>query len=82
VKVWTEGDGRTVGLVAQEGGCGKAGVEIAEQTATSVVLIVFEATPAKPMMCTMDLRYPTFEVTLDQPLGDRSVVMKHERRTY
>ncbi|MET0235019.1 MAG: hypothetical protein ABW224_10310, partial [Kibdelosporangium sp.] len=27
-KVWTEGDGSKIGLTAQEGGCGKASVEI------------------------------------------------------
>jgi len=82
VKVWTEGDGRTIGLVAQEGGCGKAGAEIAEQSAAAVTLLTFEAVPKEPKMCTMDLRYPTLSVTLDEPLGDRTVVLRHERRTY
>jgi hypothetical protein len=81
-KVWTQGDGKSVGLVTQEGGCGKAGVEIAEQSAGTVTLLVFEAVPAKPKMCTMDLRYPTMSVNLDQPLGDRKLVLRHERRTY
>lgn len=81
-KVWTQGDGKSVGLVTQEGGCGKAGVEIAEQSAATVTLLVFEAVPAKPKMCTMDLRYPYMSVNLDQPLGERTLVLRHERRTY
>ncbi|SDC46111.1 hypothetical protein SAMN05216174_102217 [Actinokineospora iranica] len=80
-KVWTEGDGKTVGVVAQEGGCGKASAEVAEQTPRRIVLLLVETTPSTPEMCTMDLRYPTVTVELEQPLGERTVVLKSEQRT-
>jgi hypothetical protein len=79
-KVWTEGDGSRVGVTAQEGGCGKASVEIAEQGTDKVVLTMIETTPATDMMCTMDMRYPTFTVTLNAPLGERPVVLDYQQR--
>jgi hypothetical protein len=81
-KVWTEGDGSRVGLVAQEGGCSKASVEIAEQTEQRVVLNVVESSPAQQQMCTMDIRYPSFTVTLNAPLADRPVTLVYQKRTY
>ena len=80
--VWTEGDGSRVGVVAQEGGCSKASVEVTEQKPERVVLTLVESNPAKPQMCTMDLRYPSFTVTLNAPLAERPLVLKHEQRTY
>lgn len=80
VMVWTEDDGRTVGAVAQEGGCGKASAEVAEQGAERVVVVLVESTPATAEMCTMDLRYPKLTVELAEPLGDRQVVLKSEQR--
>lgn len=80
-KVWTEGDGSRVGLTAQEGGCGKASVEIADQQSPDkVVLTMIETTPATEMMCTMDMRYPVFTVTLNAPLGERTVVLDYQQR--
>jgi hypothetical protein len=81
-KVWTEGDGTRIGLVAQEGGCSKASVEIAEQSEQRVALNLVESSPAKQQMCTMDIRYPSFTVTLNAPLGDRTVVLVYQQRTY
>jgi hypothetical protein len=81
-KVWTEGSGSRIGLVAQEGGCSKASVEIAEQNEQRVVLNLVESTPAKPQMCTMDIRYPSFTVTLNAPLGERTVVLDYQKRSY
>ena len=78
--VWTEDDGRSVGVVAQEGGCGKASVEIPEQTAEQVVVLMVETVPAEPQACTMDLRYPKVTAELDAPLGERTVVLKTEQR--
>jgi hypothetical protein len=80
--VWTEADGSRVGVVAQEGGCSKASVEIAEQGDTNLVLNLIESTPAKQQMCTMDMRYPAFVVALNAPLGDRTLVLKYQRRAY
>ncbi len=79
VMVWTEDDGRTVGVVAQEGGCGKASVENAE-TPTQVTITMVETTPTEPKACTMDLRYPKLTTELKEPLGDRKVVLKSEQR--
>jgi hypothetical protein len=81
-KVWTEGGGSRLGLVAQEGGCSKASVEIAEQTEQRVVLNLVDSNPAKQQMCTMDMRYPSFTVTLNAPLGDRLVVLVYQQRSY
>jgi septal ring-binding cell division protein DamX len=80
VLVWTEDDGDTVGVVAQEGGCGKASVEVPRQTDTQVVVLMVETVPATPKMCTMDLRYPKLTAELDAPLGTRTVVLKAEQR--
>ncbi|HEX6351837.1 hypothetical protein [Actinophytocola sp.] len=80
VLVWTEDDGTTVGVVAQEGGCGRASVEVPEQTEAQVVVLMVETLPAEEQMCTMDLRYPKLTAELDQPLGDRKVVLKTEQR--
>src|SRR3954451_21252901 len=78
-KVWTEGSGDRIGLVAQEGGCGKASVEIAQQTDQQVALNLVESSPAGQQMCTMDIRYPSFAVTLNAPLGDRTVVLTYQQ---
>jgi hypothetical protein len=79
VLVWTEDDGATVGVVAQEGGCGKASVENAE-TDKQVTVTMIETTPKEPKACTMDLRYPKLTTELKAPLGDRKVVLKNEQR--
>ncbi|MPZ82833.1 MAG: hypothetical protein GEV28_21510 [Actinophytocola sp.] len=80
VMVWTEGDGRTVGVVAQEGGCGKASVEVPTQSDSEVVLTMIETVPKDPKPCTMDLRYPKLTTELDQPLADRKLVLKNVQR--
>jgi hypothetical protein len=78
--VWTQEDGRTVGVVAQEGGCGRASVEVPEQNDRQVVVLMVETVPATPQNCTMDLRYPKLTAELDEPLGDRTVVLRSEQR--
>ena len=78
--VWTQDDGKAVGVVAQEGGCGRASVEVPEQSDSQVTVLMVETIPAKEQMCTMDLRYPKITVELDAPLGDRQVVLKTEQR--
>jgi len=77
--VWTQEDGRVIGVVAQEGGCGKASIEL-DQADTQVVVTMIETTPAQPQACTMDLRYPKLTADLDSPLADRTVVLKTEQR--
>jgi hypothetical protein len=81
VLVWTEDKGSTVGVVAQEGGCGRASVEVPRQTDTQVEVLMVETVPATQEMCTMDLRYPKLTAELDAPLGQRTVVLKAEQRT-
>lgn len=81
VLVWTENDGLTVGVVAQEGGCGKASLDVSAQSAAEVVITMVETVPSDPQPCTMDLRYPKLTTELDQPLADRTVVLKNEQRT-
>ncbi|GLW91477.1 hypothetical protein Aglo03_22930 [Actinokineospora globicatena] len=78
--VWTEDGGTDVGVVAQEGGCGKASAEVTEQAAAQVVITLVETQPPKPAQCTMDIRFPKLSVHLDSPLGDRKVVLKSEQR--
>ncbi|ONI87371.1 hypothetical protein ALI22I_21885 [Saccharothrix sp. ALI-22-I] len=78
---WTEGDGSTIGVIAQEGGCGKASVEIAEQNAQVVKVVLVETTPVDQQICTMDIRYPPLTAKLDAPLGDRQVVLSTRQDT-
>lgn len=79
--VSTRAGGRQLAVVAQEGGCGKAGVEIAAQNAQRVALTLVETTPSDPnTMCTMDMRYPVLTVQLEAPLDGRTVVLDSERR--
>ncbi|WP_436495870.1 hypothetical protein [Actinokineospora sp. HUAS TT18] len=80
-KVWTESNGSALGVVAQEGGCGKASVEVTEQSASRVTLTLVETTPSEPRQCTMDIRFPELGVDLEKPLGDRTVVLRAEQRT-
>nr|WP_232327895.1 hypothetical protein [Kibdelosporangium sp. MJ126-NF4]CEL14743.1 hypothetical protein [Kibdelosporangium sp. MJ126-NF4]CTQ96627.1 hypothetical protein [Kibdelosporangium sp. MJ126-NF4] len=79
-KVWTEGDGTRVGVTAQEGGCSRASVELTEQSTDKVVLTLVETSPKVEQMCTMDIRYPTFTVTLNAPLAERPVTLDYQQR--
>jgi hypothetical protein len=72
---------RTLAVQAQEGGCGKASAEVKSQTSSAVEIALVETQPAVPQACTMDIRYPTVSVNLDQPLGERTVVLLFEQRT-
>jgi hypothetical protein len=73
--VWTEGDGGVIGVIGQEGGCSKVGVQVVEQSATSVHLELVETLPAEQQMCTMDIRFPPLTAKLDAPLAERTVVL-------
>ncbi|SMD13995.1 hypothetical protein [Lentzea albidocapillata] len=72
---WTQGDGKTVGVVAQEGGCGKASASVLEQNASTVKIELLETLPLTKEMCTMDIRFPPLTVQLSEPLGERTVVL-------
>lgn len=79
-KVGMVSDGKVLSIGAQEGGCGKASLEVKEQGADKVVVNIVETEPGGNVACTMDIRYPTLTVELDQPLGERTVVLEHEQR--
>ncbi|GAA1310996.1 hypothetical protein GCM10009634_77460 [Saccharothrix xinjiangensis] len=79
--VWTEGDGSTLGVLAQEAGCGKASVEIAAQGPDTVEVVLVETTRADQQVCTMDIRYPPLTAELDAPLGEREVVLTTRQDT-
>jgi hypothetical protein len=78
---WVLGDGRSIAVEAQEGGCGKASAEATEQTADKVVIALVETTPRDAVACTMDIRYPILTVSLDKPLDGRTIVLRAEQRT-
>jgi hypothetical protein len=73
--VWTEGDGAVIGVIGTEGGCSKVGVEVTEQSPTTVRVGLVETLPLADQMCTMDIRFPPLTAKLDAPLGDRKVVL-------
>jgi hypothetical protein len=75
------GDGRMLAILAKEGGCSRASAKLTKQSGTQVVVTLVETTPKQERACTMDIRFPTLSVTLDQPLGDREVVLRYEART-
>ncbi|MQA14374.1 MAG: hypothetical protein GEV09_09415 [Pseudonocardiaceae bacterium] len=76
--VWTEQGGTVVGLYGQEGGCSRVRAELTEQATRNVRVELVESIPTTGP-CTMDLRFPPLFVRLDEPVGDRTVVL--ERRT-
>lgn len=71
--VWRRGE-RIVGVYGRAGGCTEAHLEIVEQGADRVVLRV-EQVQTSPGPCTRELVYPPLEVTLEAPLGQRTVVL-------
>lgn len=73
--VWTQGDGKTVGVIGQEGGCGKASASVLEQSASVVKIELVETLPLTKEMCTMDIRFPPLTVQLSEPLGERTVAL-------
>jgi hypothetical protein len=75
-EVWTSNGGTVLDIRAQEGGCGHALGEAAEQTADRVVVDLSETKAQTGQMCTMDIRYPVISVALAAPLGQRTVVLK------
>ncbi|MFF5992440.1 hypothetical protein [Prauserella flavalba] len=76
------GEGGTLTITGQEGGCSQASAEVGEQRGDRVTVTMVETKPAdKNTMCTMDMRYPPITVRLDEPLGDRLLVLKYTQRT-
>jgi hypothetical protein len=75
-EVWTANGGTVLNIRAQEGGCGHALGEAAEQAADHVVVDLSETKAQTGQMCTMDIRYPVISVALAAPLDQRTVVLK------
>ncbi len=75
-RVWTQDGGSAVVTNGQEGGCSKVHAEVADQNAQQVKVVLVNETPDPPGICTMDLRYPPVAVQLDEPLGERTVVLE------
>jgi hypothetical protein len=75
-EVWTANGGTILNIRAQEGGCGHALGEAAEQTGDRVVVNLSETKAQTGQMCTMDIRYPVLSVALAAPLDQRTVVLK------
>jgi hypothetical protein len=75
-EVWTANGGTVLNIRAQEGGCGHALGEAAEQTSDRVVVNLSETKAQTGQMCTMDIRYPVLSVALAAPLDQRTVVLK------
>ncbi|GAB3142553.1 hypothetical protein GCM10027258_27810 [Amycolatopsis stemonae] len=75
-EVWTANGGTVLNIRAQEGGCGHALGEAAEQAGDHVVVNLSETKAQTGQMCTMDIRYPVISVALAAPLDQRTVVLK------
>lgn len=75
-EVWTSNGGTILDIRAQEGGCGHALGEAAEQTAQRIVVNLSETKAQTGQMCTMDIRFPVISVALAAPLAERTVVLK------
>ncbi len=73
---WTEDGGLVLGAIGQEGGCGTSRMEIVEQNEQQVIAVLVETLSGADEICTMDIRFPPLTAKLDQPLGERAVVLQ------
>ena len=78
-EVYTSNGGTILNIRGQEGGCGHATAEAAQQDGTRVTVNLTELKGQTGQMCTMDIRHPVISVTLSAPLGERTVVLKQMR---
>lgn len=74
-KVWTLRDGRTVAAYGQRGGCGTVRLEVESQTEKQVRLRFVEKQPDANQVCTMELHQEPITTPLDEPLGNRKLVL-------
>ncbi|WP_245780220.1 hypothetical protein [Actinopolyspora lacussalsi] len=74
-ELWTRNSGRKLVAIGQEGGCGSVRAQVTGQSAERVELVLVEENPNPSGPCTMDLRYPPVVAPIDEPLGDRTVVL-------
>lgn len=72
--------GTTLSITGQESGCERASAGLDKQSGSQVQVTLVVTEPKEPKMCTMDIRYPSLNVDLDEPIGKRTVVLKIEKR--
>lgn len=78
-EVWTTGDGATLGLYGEQGGCDTISAQVVAQTSTQVTvrLLQIQQKPAGRMAgCPMYEMVKPLSVTLAQPLGNRTVLLQ------
>lgn len=68
-------NGRDLIITAQESGCVRVAARVARQDSGSVTVRLVHSQPEEAAMCTRDIRYPAVTVRLDEPLGERTVVL-------
>ncbi|MFC3447990.1 hypothetical protein [Amycolatopsis speibonae] len=78
-EVYTSNGGTILNIRGQEGGCGHATAEAAQQDGNRVTVNLTELKGQTGQMCTMDIRHPVISVALAAPLGERTVVLKQMR---
>ncbi len=78
-EVYTSNGGTILNIRGQEGGCGHATAEAAQQDGNRVTVNLTELKGQTGQMCTMDIRHPVISVSLSAPLGERTVVLKQMR---
>ncbi|WP_370942796.1 hypothetical protein AB5J62_27415 [Amycolatopsis sp. cg5] len=66
-------------IKAEEGGCEKLRATVAEQNEQRVAVRLVKLDTRPGEMCPMYIREVTLTVTLDQPLGQRTLVLTAER---
>lgn len=77
--VFTTDGGRALGIVVEKKGCEKVDARLAEQTTQRVVMVVTTKDISKPgAMCPMHIANVPVTVTLDAPLGDRTVRVEQQ----
>lgn len=69
-------DGRTVILQAEEGGCRRVAAHVGDQTPQQVVVLVSVIAAKKGQMCPDYLKEVSIPLTLAEPLGTRTVVLR------
>ncbi|WP_372668255.1 hypothetical protein [Amycolatopsis kentuckyensis] len=69
-------DGKTVILQAEEGGCRRVAAHVGDQTPQQVVVLVSVIAAKKGQMCPDYIKEVSIPLTLAEPLGTRTVVLR------
>ncbi|MDV6014477.1 hypothetical protein [Haloechinothrix sp. LS1_15] len=73
--------GRTLVITARESsGCVTASAELAGQADRHVTVLLVHTRAEGDVMCTQQVSYPEVTVALDEPLADRTVLLRAEER--